>query len=66
MAERIMRAPRARKFIGKEVRWWPLRYNRHWASVDVLHEVSGKNVRIGPDWQWLPDIYMEPAEETQP
>lgn len=66
MAERIMRAPHARKFIGKEVRWWPLRYSREWSQVDILHEVAGKNVRVGADWQWLPDIYMEPAGEVQP
>jgi hypothetical protein len=61
MGKRITRAPEARKFIGKEVRWWPLHGHSGWAETDVLREVAGRNVRIGHDWRWLPDIYLEPA-----
>jgi hypothetical protein len=63
---RILRAGEARKYLGKHVKWWPLAYSPLWGMVDTLHEVSGKNVRIGSDWQWLPDIWMEAAETPLP
>jgi hypothetical protein len=58
-ATRITKAAQARKLIGQKVKWWPLRLGSHWATNDTLREVAGKNVRLGIDWQWLPDIWME-------
>ena len=62
MGERITRAPQARGFIGKPVKWWPLHGHSGWVQVDTLQEVAGRNVRIGFDWRWLPEIWMEPAD----
>lgn len=66
MPERITKAAQARKFIGKKVRWRKRWHTDQLAQVDILHEVSGKNVALatcmGLDWQWLPDIHMELVE----
>ena len=63
-ATRITKAAQARKYIGQRVRWWPLRYNSTWATLDTLHEVAGRNIRVGADWRWLPDIWMELAPQV--
>jgi hypothetical protein len=63
-ATRITKAAQARKLIGQAVRWWPLHLGSYWAQSDTLHEVAGKNVRLGSDWQWLPDIWMVPEPQV--
>lgn len=66
MSERITRAPQARRFLGQHVKWWPLRGHSGWSQVDTLHEVAGRNVRLGVDWRWLPDIWMESIDPEEP
>jgi ribosomal protein L35AE/L33A len=57
--ERITNARQARKYIGQELQW--RKQSRSYVyplQVDVLHEVAGRTVRLGLDWQWLPDIVL--------
>lgn len=54
---RTLKAAEARRLIGQEVRWRSI-YSG-WTSAGLVHEVRGKNIHIGADWQWLPDIQIE-------
>ena len=54
--ERITTAAQAKKYIGQKLQWRP-RTSFIWRE-SVLHEVVRKNVRLGGDWRWLPDILL--------
>ena len=57
--QRITTAKQARKYIGQELQWRKsLEFYVYPLRTDVLHKVAGKNVRLGFDWQWLPDIQL--------
>jgi len=62
-----MKTPDARKLIGKLVEWEDARS----AFIDtkkrgVVLEVANKNVHIGNDWYWLPDIKELRIVEDKP
>jgi hypothetical protein len=55
-----MKAPEARKLIGKAVSY------RHALSsfpprVGIVEDVRGRNVRIDSNWLWLPDVQIVPV-----
>lgn len=62
--ERITTATQAKKYIGQKLQWRP-RTSVIWRE-SVLHEVIRKNVRLGGDWRWLPDILLTAPHATDP
>lgn len=57
-----MKASDAKKLIGKEVKYKKVGWDWQW-RIGVVRETSGRNIRIGQDWEWAPDIYaMSPVE----
>ncbi len=62
-----------RKHLGKRVRWEKHGHDRgllHYPGSKgsgILHEAVGRNLHIGEDWLWRPDLLLlETIEETAP
>ena len=60
-----MKTPDARKFIGKFVEW-DIKNSYFPTRRGIVEEVTHKNILVGGDWYWLPDIKELRIVEEKP